>query len=234
MKRWIVLPIFVAALVLSACAQAGKETSVRSINVAGVGTVRVRPDIVRVSLGVQTRNEAIAQAVAENNQAATRVLGVIREYGVAEEDAQTSSFYVYTQQRVDESGNPIEGSIYVVDNTLTITLKEPAKLGDLLKAAVAAGANNIYGVNFDINDPSQPIEEARKKAIVDARTRAETMATAAGVTLGDPIRISTSVSGPGTGPVFEYGAGYGGGAPVTIASGTMEVQAQVTVSFAIR
>jgi len=234
-KRNYLLGI-VAAVLLAACGPVSEPAETRGITVSGTGTVYVQPDIVTISLGVMTRNEDIAEAVKENNAAAQAVLGAAQATGVAKDDAQTSSFLVYSQSKNDELGNPTGVQIYVVDDTVTVTLRDPSKLGELLEKAVAAGANNIYGVSFGVNDPSQAQDQARDKAVADARLQAQTIASAGGIELGEVTQISTGYYMPWAGPVYSYAGapGIGGGAAVPIAPGTFEVQATVTVIYAIR
>jgi uncharacterized protein YggE len=231
LKRW--LPLFLlVSLVSSACGAAAMGgTRTRSLSVTGTGAVSVTPDIVTVSLGVQTVGTDIARAVAQNSDAAAAVQAAARNLGVAEDDVRTTYFYVSTQQQYDNFGNITGEVTYWVDNTVTITLRDTSKLGDLLQAAVSAGANSISGVTFSVDDPSQAESEARQEAVQDARRRAEIMAAAAGATLGEPISVSTvSVSGPI--PYYtQYGVG-GGGVPVS--SGMTDVTVQVTAVYELR
>jgi len=234
MTKRIYLLGVIAALLLAACGPVSASTESHGITVSGTGTVRVQPDIVTISLGVMTRNQNIAQAVAENNRVAQSVLEAAQTIGVAKEDAQTSSFYVYSQSKVDDFGNPTGTQIYVVDDTVTVVLRDPSQLGELLQEVVAAGANNIYGVNFNVDDPTQAQDQAREKAVADALSRAETIATTAGIVLGEVTQISTGYYMPWAGPVYSYtDAAIGGGGAVPIAPGTFEVQATVTITYAI-
>jgi uncharacterized protein YggE len=229
-----VLPfVLLASLVLAACgALPGSQQ--RSLSVTGTGSVNVVPDVVTVSLGVQTVSSNIAQAVADNNRRAGQVQQAAREAGVADADIQTVYFYVTPQQQYDTSGNPTGIVTYWVDNTINVTLRQTDKLGELLQAAIDAGANSVQSVSFSVDDPSQAEDQARQEAMDDARGRAEMLATAAGATLGEPISISTNVYLPG--PTASYrmdtAAGVGGGVPVTV--GTTEVQVQVSVVYELR
>jgi uncharacterized protein YggE len=149
------LPLFMLfSLAASACGAVTGGTETRTLTVTGTGTVSVPPDIVVVSLGVQTVGPDIARAVASNNEAAGAVQAAARELGVADEDIRTTYFYVSTQQQYDEFGNVTGEVTYWVDNTISLTLRDTSKLGDLLEAAVDAGANSISGVTFSVDDPS--------------------------------------------------------------------------------
>lgn len=230
------LPLFMLlSLAASACGAVTGGTETRTLTVTGTGTVSVPPDIVVVSLGVQTVGPDIARAVANNNEAAGAIQAAARELGVADDDIRTTYFYVSTQQQYDEFGNVTGEVTYWVDNTISLTLRDTSKLGDLLEAAVDAGANSISGVTFSVDDPSAAEEEARQEAVDDARQRAAMLAEAAGATLGEPISISTgSVSGP---IPYYYGADAGlgvGGGGVPVSAGTTDVTVQVTVVYELQ
>lgn len=229
-----VLPVLLSASLLLAGCGAISGSGPRSLSVTGSGSVNVAPDIVRVSLGVQTVGDNIAQVVAENNRRAEQVQDAARAAGVADEDIRTVYFYVSPQQQYDEFGNPNGITTYWVDNTLDVTLRQIDGLGALLQGAINAGANSVQSVSFSVDDPSQAEDQARQEAMDDARGRAEMLATAAGATLGEPISISTNVYLPG--PTASYrmdaAAGVGGGVPVT--PGTTEVQVQVSVVYELR
>jgi len=226
--------VLLLSLLLAACgAGAAPE---RTLTITGTGTVHVTPDIVSVSLAVQTQDRDVAHALAENNQSAQRLLAAARSAGVADADMGTTFFAVTPQPQYDPTtGNPTGEVIYLVDNTITVTLRDVSRLGELLQVAVDAGANNIQGVSFSVDDPSAAEDQAREQAMTDARTRAEMLATAAGATLGAPISISTSVYQPYVlgGYRVEAAMGIGGGG-VPTTPGTTDVQVQVFVTYELR
>lgn len=223
--------VLLLSLFLAACGAGGAPE--RTLTITGTGTVHVTPDIVSVSLAVQTQDRDVAHALAENNQSAQRLLAAARSAGVADADMGTTFFAVTPQPQYDPTtGNPTGEVIYLVDNTITVTLRDVSRLGELLQVAVDAGANNIQGVSFSVDDPSAAEDQAREQAMTDARTRAEMLATAAGATLGAPISISTSVYLLG-GYRTEAAMGIGGGG-VPTTPGTTDVQVQVFVTYELR
>ncbi|MCJ7513838.1 MAG: SIMPL domain-containing protein [Anaerolineales bacterium] len=227
------MPIAVAAgLILTACSALGtSSTTPDTLSVTGTGVVVVPPDIVTLTLGVQTRGAEIGSAVAENNLLAGRVMQALSEAGVAPEDMQTTYFNVYTQPKYDEFGNPTGEQIYFVDNTLTAVLRDPAKLGDALQQALTAGANSVQGVVYGVDDLTPALDEARRLAIADAQRQAEQMAAAAGVTLGEVYTVSDTTGGPV--PYYEAMVGGKGGAAagVPTAPGSLTYQVQVGLSY---
>jgi uncharacterized protein YggE len=123
--RWRALALLPLALVLSGCATLPGRVE-RTIIVTGQGKVVVPPDTVVVVLGVQTRGPDVGPTVAENNQAAEKVVQAVTDLGVAPEDVQTTNFNISTQPRYDEFGNPTDEVTYWVDNSITITLHDVA------------------------------------------------------------------------------------------------------------
>lgn len=234
MRSWVLL-VAALALVLSGCgALGGAEQPPRTITVTGTATTRLTPDIVVVTLGVQTQAGDVAEAVGESNRRAADVIGVFRAAGVASEDIQTTYFNVYPQQQYDQFGNPTGESQYWVDNTITVRVRALDQVGALLQSALTRGANSVQGVTYTVEDPTAALDEIRIEALEDARAQAEQMAAAAGVGLGEVL----SVGEPGIIPVpyFDapaYGKGGGGGG-VPTEPGNLEYQVQVSVVYEVR
>ncbi len=226
--RQAIVAVVLVSLVLAGCGAAAPAQP-RTLVVTGTGKVEVAPDLVTVNLGVQTVGEDIAQVVAENNRRSQRVQQAVLALGVAQEDVRTISFNVSPQEQYDETGNPTGVTVYWVDNTVTVTLRQVDRLGELLQAAVDAGANTIQGVSFSVDDPSAAEAEARQLAMQDARARAEMLAQAAGAALGEPVSINTSVFVPSP-----YAGGIGGGGGVPVSPGMAEVQVQVYVTYELK
>lgn len=193
--------ILVLALVLSGCSakdpqpaaaqvpQPGQAQNPPTINVNGSAQVTLTPDIAYVSVGVHSESANADEAVSSNNSQAQKVVDAIKALGVDVKDIRTSNFSITPQQQFDDKGK-LTGVTYVVDNTVYVTLHDLAKIGDILTAAVSAGANNIYGVSFDVIDKTTALANARKLAVQDAQTQASSLAEAAGVKLGDVQSIN--------------------------------------------
>ena len=155
--------------------------------------------------------------------------------GVEEKDIQTSSFNVYPQSDYDLQG-AITRTYFSVENNVFVSVRKLDTIGKVLDAVAKSGANNIYGITFDVQDKTVAQSTARKMAVDSARTQAQELAAAAGVDLGDILSISTFSSYAQ--PYYGYGMGGGGGGPaysqaVPIAAGQMQVNAEVTMVFRI-
>ena len=121
---------------------------------------------------------------------------------------------------------------YHVTNQVEVTVRDVSKLGDILDKAVASGANNIYGVNFSVDDTSKLEADARAKAIADAKARAASLAQLAGVQLGDVVSVSEVIGS--NGPVYAAMASGMGGGGTPIQPGELNVNMSVQVTFAIK
>ena len=212
------------------------DTPLRTITVAGIGNVNLVPDLAYVNIGVHNQNSDVAKAIEENNAQTKKVKEVLMKFGVSEKDIQTSNFSVYTNQQYDNSGAPLEMS-YAVDNTLNITVRELSKLGKLIGETTRSGANNIYGIQFDVADKNKGLREARKLAYEDARNQASEMAGILGVQLGDVQEAKISIGN--TAQPMGYGMGGAGNAEaaksnVPISAGQLVVTVNIDLVYAIK
>lgn len=219
----VLLGLLLSAFASGQSAQ-GDTSSIRTLGVTGTGRVYLTPDIATISIGVRTDHESASEAVADNNVQIQQVVAALGDLGVDDKDIQTSNFSIYPQQQYDDQGN-ITSTTYVVENTVTVMIRDLAMLGDVLDAAVANGANSIYGIQFDVEDKTAAQSEAREKAVEDARIKAAELAEAAGVTLGEIHTISESIIYPG--PIFDA---RGGGAEQAVASAVPISPGQLTIT----
>src|SRR5215469_1003892 len=188
---------FVSALSLPQNAAA--ETKQQTIQVGGVGTVSVKPDIAIVNLGVTNEDPDVQTAFAAKNAATKRILTELEAAAVASNDVQTSNFSIFPQPRIGE--NKQTATNFRVSNTVKVKIRNLEKLPAILGKVVAAGSNSITGIAFSVSNPDAYLAEARRKAIANARERAETFAKAAGVVLGSVVSIVEEGSG---GPFFPF------------------------------
>jgi uncharacterized protein len=251
MKKVLLFATLIVAILLSACGAPAREVQgvqvpepvppiyvegrehVRTIMVSGSGQVTLSPDLAYVYIGVQSQSENVAEALNQNNANAQAVARSLRELGIAAEDIQTSSFNIYPQQQYDPQGQ-ITGTVFVVNNTVYVTVRDLQVLGRLLDVVVRSGANSINGINFDVQDKSRAISEARRLAVESARTQATDIAAAAGVTLGELENMSVYSSGPVM-PMYDSRAGFAADASqVPVSAGQIVIRVEVSATYAIR
>jgi uncharacterized protein YggE len=226
-------------LVATACSSQAEDSGdapQRTITVTGQGEARAAPDLARLSAGVRTQAGEARQALAANTQAMNKVFAAMRQLGIADKDMQTSNFSVRPIYARRPPGQPqtepakIIG--YQVSNQVSVVVRDLAKLGADLDAFVGAGANQLYGVSFDIADPDPLLDKARQAAVKNAMHKAELLTKAAGVKLGKLLTMSESSS---SGPVPKLALARAAmeTAPVPTAAGEQAVEARVNLTFAI-
>jgi len=203
------------------------------IGVSGMGRVFVSPDIALASIGVDITAPTLAEATKQASEQMTAVLNALRAQGVAAQDIQTSSYNIYpiTSQPKEDATPKITG--YHVSNIVTVKIRDIAKVSQVLDAAIAAGANSVNNVMFTVDNPAKAQAEARTLAVHDAMAKAQTLATAAGVKVGN-VTVISELSG-GVQPIFKMRDSFeeaaGGAGPVE--AGQNEITVTVEMRFEI-
>lgn len=234
-KLALLLSILLLASLLTACGPTTVYTQAeppqRTITVTGTGMVTLTPDIAHIYIGVQTQNASASVAMNENNVKAQAVIEVIKSFGVADEDIQTTNFSIYPQQQYDDNNNVIAVT-YIVSNSVYVTVRDLTALGQLLDATVQSGANSINSISFDVDDKTEALTQARQAAVEVARKQADELAAATGVTIGEVQTISYYDSTPY--PVsYEVRSGMDMASSVPIEAGSMQITTTVTIVYEI-
>ena len=165
-----------------------------TITVTGSASVTLKADFAQVSVGVSTQAETVQKASEENNAAIFTVIEALKEAGIAEEDIATSNYSVHAEYDYSSfGGQKLTG--YNVTNQLTVIIRDMEHIGATLDKATAAGANNIYNIQFLSTKADEAQDEATVYAVQDAMRRAKLLADAADLTLGGIVSISDSSSG---------------------------------------
>ncbi|MAS37094.1 MAG: hypothetical protein CL610_24050 [Anaerolineaceae bacterium] len=233
MKRATILVLVVGLLAAFAGATAAQEYPPNTLTVDGFGQAFGEPDVVIVQLGVQTSSSDVMEAYNNANIAIQNVIDALKAAGIEDRDLQTTGLYLYQDTPFNpQTGEPGTEPIYRVQNSLTVTVRDVDTVGDIINIGVEAGANNIGGIPFSIDDPAALEQQAREAAIGDARQRAEELASLMGVELGSPSIIVESNDGQ---PPILYDraqAGFGGsGVPVEEGQLSVGVVVKVTFNF---
>jgi uncharacterized protein YggE len=202
------------------------------ITVTGEGRVDARPDVAAISLGVTSEGKTAAEAMARNSALLSQVLENLKAAGIADRDLQTSGLSLNPNwNHRSESGPVIEG--YIASNQLAIRVRDLGSLGQVLDAAIRDGANTLNGVSFGVADPAPLLDEARRRAVADARHKAELLSLAAGVSLGPVLSISEGGNGGGPAPQFRMAEAMVADA-VPVAEGEVSLSASVSIVWELR
>jgi uncharacterized protein YggE len=218
---------FAAVTLLAAPALA--ETAPPAISVTGEATVSVPPDLAMVDGGVTVEAKTAREASEANNTAMGKVLLALKGAGIEEKDVQTSRLSLQPQSAPNRAGpSAIVG--YRASNRVTIRVRDVTKVANVIDTLVGAGANEIGGISFMVSQASKLLDEAREKAVADARRKAEIYAKASGITLGAPLSISEDGSAPPI-PYRRMSAGMAAAAPVAQGEETLSVTVRVSWSI---
>jgi uncharacterized protein YggE len=230
--RILVLVAAVAAVV--AFAGVGRPETAGSaarpaggITVNGTGTITSVPDEATFTVGVESRGSTAREALAANSEQMRRVIAAVRSAGVAKDDVQTQDVSVSPNYM---DGNRIDG--YSASNSVLVTIHGLSSAGNVLDAASNAGANQLYGPTLSRSDEEQLRAKALRDAVGDARKKAEALASAAGVSLGRVTAITEGGSG-GAEPYYADAVRLAKSSDAPIEPGSQDIQASVTVTFAI-
>ena len=233
MKKNLGLVLLLLLVAATACAPVASQKELRTVSVNGTGTVYLTPDLATVRIGVQTRGEEADITVAENNEIIQAVRDALAELEVADEDIQTSNFSVYPQTHYDDNGE-ISSVTFVVNNQVSVIVRDLDDLGAILNEVVEAGANNLHGIDFNVADREEALNQAMELAVENAKARAIILAGAADASLGEVQTISTYSGGGG----IVYGRG-GDTAEfmamdVPVSAGQLEVVVEVSMVYELK
>ncbi len=196
MEKFLVAVLVITlALSLAGCAggaAAPAETTVRlhqegepeTITVVGKSGMEATPDVAKVSLGVSSRAATPSIAREDNTAAINATLAALAEMGIEEKDIQTTNMNMWNNY--DSNGN-LTG--YRMSTDLTVYVRDITKAGDVVDAAIAAGANELNGVSYLLSNEDEMYNTALADAIALARTKAEVLAEAAGKTVGQVKKV---------------------------------------------
>lgn len=201
--------------------------SERTMPLSGVGIVVAEPDMAVITVGAAHQAKTAKAAMGAVNRASAAMLDVLRAAGIDSADMQTSRLSlspVYDRRSHEEGGPTLVG--FSASNQMTVRVREIDQVGAVLGELVAAGANDMGGIRFELSDPGPLQDEARKMAVADARARAELFAQAAGVRLGRIMTISEAGSSVPR-PEMMRAAAMADAVPV--AAGEMAIRSQVNI-----
>lgn len=219
----------------------------RTITVVGQGSISAAPDIATVVLGVNVSAATVEQAMEDASNRMDKIMAALKKLNIADKDITTSNYSIYYEEppryempavtKGTEGTGETPAGVYRVSNMVTVKIRKLDQVGELIDAAVSAGANSLWGVNFDLEDRTELEAKARAKAVENARLRAEELAKLAGVKVGGVVQISEVIGTGGYYPMPSApraaAAEMGGGAG-PISPGELEISYQIQVTFELQ
>lgn len=205
-----------------------------TISITGQGKVVAIPDIAKTTVGIRTEKLTVAAAQEENTKKMNDLIKAIKDLGVEDKDIQTTRYNISPRYDWQEGKRILRG--YEVSQSVSIKIRDLDKIGEILSVAGQGGANEVSGISFTVDDPEALRQEAREKAIQNAKEKAEALAKVAGVKLGKIVSFSESTT---PGPIDYYRsyaaeAGLGGGVVTPeIEKGSLEITIEASISYEI-
>lgn len=204
--------------------------------VTGEGKVTAVPDTAIISVGILSQQPSVKTAQTQANTVINDITASLKGMGIAAKDIKTSNYSVYPQYDYAAGRNRI--SNYQVNVNLTITVRDLEKINSVIDTSTAKGANTIGGINLTVDETRQKelLSQARELAVKEAKTKAESLARAAGLSLGRIVNIQESGTPSVPPPYFARAleAGIGGGGDTKIEPGSADITSSVTLSYETR
>ena len=243
MKSWLIklISIGILAAVFLKYAPAIPLSSVVTqkqdvFTVSGEGKVTVVPDMGIVDLGVTTNNSQVKAAQNQANTTIGKISDAIKTLGVSDKDIKTANYNIYPQYDYTAGG---QGKItgYQVNINLTVKVRDIDKINAVVDAATNNGANTVGGIQLTINEDRQKqlLQEARDLAVTEAKTKANSLAKSAGLTLGKIINVQES--GTPVDPIYSGvmdRAMGGGGGETKIQAGSTDIVSSIVLTYETR
>jgi hypothetical protein len=241
--RWIAAGLaagLLAASVMSTAAAPAwaqsndSDETLRTLSVTGTGRVNAVPDVADVSLGVFEQATEAAEASQKAAASMDSVVQALLALGIDEKDIQTTS--ISLNARYDWNKEPAEIVGWEAQNMVSVTVRDIEAVGDVVDAVVEAGANQINGISFRVEDPTEAQMLARTAAVDDARAKADQLAADAGVEIVGIISISES-GGQEPQPMYmaraEMAVAADAGAATPVLPGEVELSVTVFIQYEI-
>ncbi|MBD3281251.1 DUF541 domain-containing protein [Candidatus Uhrbacteria bacterium] len=206
-----------------------------TITINGQGEVDVKPDLTTVTLGVTTEGDTVEAIQAENTEKMNSIIARLKEQGIAEDDIKTLNFSVNPRYSWEDGERTEVG--YEIRQNVQVKIRDESLTSKILAEAGKLGANQVGGLNFTIDDTSEFEQEARLKAIDDAKDKAQELADELGLNLVRVVSFSEAGGGQPT-PMYgmmERSVSADAAMPEpTIETGTQKVTSYVSVTFEVR
>lgn len=209
----------------------------RTITIDGDAFVTALPDVARVSMGVTSEGESVEDAQNKNTSVMNRLIGSLQSLGISKEDIQTANYNVFPRYRyTEEEGQIIDG--YQVSQQVSVKIRQLDRANEVIGLAGKLGITNVSGLQFSLDDRDVYVAEARDKALLDVKQKAQALADSLGVDIVGIVSYNEyEAGGKGIMPFrayAEFDSGFGGAPAPEIAEGTTDVHMNVSVTFEIR
>lgn len=231
-----VLVILAIFLLASTNKVVNTATTTNTVSFSGEGKVVAKPDIAKINLSIVT--DALTSKVAqdENSKKSKALTDYLKKQNVDDKDIKTTGYNIYPQYRYPQYGGQPTITGYQVNQSMEVKVRDLSKVSNVLDGVVSAGANQINGLSFEIDNPEALKAEARGKAIADAKKKASELKNQVGISLGKIVNFSENTGGYPM-PIYYdtkgMGMGGGGGGP-SVPTGENEITVNISITYQIK
>ncbi|WKZ25711.1 MAG: SIMPL domain-containing protein [bacterium] len=214
------------------------QTKGEPLVVTETGKATIVPDIAKVIIGIEKQGQTLKQVQGEVNATSKNLTDSLKKLGIDEKDIKTTNYNVSPEY--DYSSSPYRINGYRVSTSYEIKVTNFEAINEVLILATSSGANVVGNISFEINekDKEEVLNTAREEAVKKAKTKAEGLAKAAGITLGKIINVSESFGTDYPRPMtFDKSVEMGVGIEPAIANitpGETEIEVTISLSYEIR
>lgn len=228
------LSVFLLSLIASETLEIRDSLkSKETITFSGEGEAIGIPDVASLTFSVITERATAKEAMNENAEKMNKVISFVKESGVDEKNVKTQSFFLNPRYDYFEGKRVFRG--YELTSTLLVKVRDLAKISDIIDGAVSRGANQVGNIQFVIDDPEKLKEEARIKAIENAKEKAQSIAQATGLKLGKLVSFTeTSFPPPPVIRQFSLKGTLEETIAPDIEKGSLEIKVNVSLTFELK
>ncbi len=226
--------IFAAGCSAPEAAAADPAAQHRTITVTGEGEASAAPDMAVIQIGVRTEAPTAADALRQNSENMSATIDTLKKLGVENRDIQTSGLSINPRYNYDQNRSNPEVIGFTASNNVTVRLRDLDNAGAVIDQAVQSGANSLGGISFAFSDSKPLMDEARKKAVADAKAKATLLTDAAGVRLGKLVTIQEGYAAPPQPKMYSARMEMASDAAVPMEAGESSVNVSVSLIYEIQ
>lgn len=230
----VILAVFLLA---STSRVLNTATTTNTVSFSGEGKVVAKPDIAKVQLSIVTDALTSKAAQDENSKKSKAVTDYLKKQDLDDKDIKTTGYNIYPQYKYPQFGGQPTITGYQVNQSMEVKVRNLDKVSNILDGVVTAGTNQVNSLSFEIDDPESLKADARKKAIEDAKNKAEELEDELDIDLGKIVNFSENTGGYPI-PIYmkaeiDGRGGMGGGGP-SVPTGENEIVVNVSLTYQIK
>ncbi|MDO8443514.1 MAG: SIMPL domain-containing protein [Candidatus Azambacteria bacterium] len=208
----------------------------QTVSFTGEGKVTAVPDTAKVEIGLVTEGKDSISVQNENTSKMNAVIKFLKNQGIKDEDIKTSNYNLSPKYEYNKGKSTLVG--YIINQMITVTVRDLTKVGEVLDGAVSSGANQINSISMFVDKPEEMKNKAREDAVKQAKEKASTTSKLAGFRLGRVVSFNENISGEPPMYYESMAIGKGGASSVSpspqIEPGSQEIKINVTLTYLIK